>query len=112
MEDENIICDSSKLLSTKNNDVIDSSKKTKKCVRFSKKIQVVFIPSRSENNYLKKNVTFNKTIIVYNIPNRKDILLRYDLWYTPTEIKHFEKEALKAYRIYLSKQNVTIIENE
>ena len=110
MENKNINSESTKTVSTYNSD-IESTKKTKK-VMFSQKINVVFIPTRSENNYLKKNVTFYKKIIVYRIPNLNDMILKKDLWYTSKEIKHFEKEALKAYRIYISKQNVTNIENE
>lgn len=115
MENENIKCESSKTVSTYNSDIdSDSIKKTKK-VMFSKKNQVVFIPTRSENKNFTKNVTFFKKIIVYRIPNLNDMLLQKDLWYTSKEIKQFEKEAFKAYRIYLSKQNHEmnkIIENE
>lgn len=115
-DDDIIVCESNKsilssqTITTSEDDEL-SSKKSKKSVRFSEKKQVVLIPTRFENRFYGKMVTFNKKIIVYTIPNRKKLLLQqYDLWYTSDEIRKLSEDTIKALKIYIcqDKKQITI----
>ena len=134
-DDDTIVCDSDKSLLSSQTIITDdtSSKKLKKSVRFSEKKQVVLIPTRFENRFYGKMVTFNKNIIVYTIPNRRKLFLqqyglenngdgngigrlkylddfrsRNSLWYTSDEIRKLSEDALKAFKIYICKEKKEI----